>query len=170
KGVGYVTKLDVWSRQLQEVRLVKCIIMRDSFVKINTIHQKRPELVRNPKGVVFHQDNARPHTSLGTRQKLLQQDYSQDLSHHQTFARFALSKILQEEKPLIFISSSIWISLLPRKTRTFLKRKVVSKVLCHLLRKKHMNLLANSIRSKDRCMWIYLYFCGIISSNFAVLY
>ncbi|XP_025163175.1 histone-lysine N-methyltransferase SETMAR-like, partial [Harpegnathos saltator] len=33
------------------------------------IDEKRPELA-NRKGVVFHQDNARPHTSLTTRQKL----------------------------------------------------------------------------------------------------
>ncbi|XP_025155848.1 histone-lysine N-methyltransferase SETMAR-like [Harpegnathos saltator] len=33
------------------------------------IFQKRPELV-NRRGIVFHQDNARPHTSIVTRQKL----------------------------------------------------------------------------------------------------
>ncbi|XP_012060168.1 PREDICTED: histone-lysine N-methyltransferase SETMAR-like [Atta cephalotes] len=35
------------------------------------IEQKRPEIA-NQKGVVFHQDNARPHVSLITRQKLLE--------------------------------------------------------------------------------------------------
>lgn len=35
-----------------------------------SIKNKRPELA-NRKGVVFHQDNARPHTSLVTRNKLL---------------------------------------------------------------------------------------------------
>jgi len=33
------------------------------------IESKRPELI-NRRGVVFHHDNARPHTSLMTRQKL----------------------------------------------------------------------------------------------------
>ena len=35
------------------------------------LDEKRPELV-NRKHIVFHQDNARPHVSLMTRQKLLQ--------------------------------------------------------------------------------------------------
>lgn len=40
--------------------------------KLNAaIAEKRPELV-NRKGVIFHQDNARPHTSLVTRQKLME--------------------------------------------------------------------------------------------------
>jgi len=38
--------------------------------KLNgAINEKRPALVYQ-KGVIFHQDNARPHTSLVTRQKL----------------------------------------------------------------------------------------------------
>ena len=35
------------------------------------LDEKRPELV-NTKCIIFHQDNARPHVSLVTRQKLLQ--------------------------------------------------------------------------------------------------
>ena len=39
--------------------------------KLNAgVQEKRPELV-NHKGVIFHYDNATPHTSLATRQKLL---------------------------------------------------------------------------------------------------
>ena len=35
------------------------------------IEEKRPELATR-KGVIFHQDNARPHTSLVTRKRLLE--------------------------------------------------------------------------------------------------
>ncbi|GFW66536.1 histone-lysine N-methyltransferase SETMAR [Trichonephila clavipes] len=43
--------------------------------KLNdALQQKRSDLI-NRKGVVFHQDNARPHTSLVTRQKLLQLEW-----------------------------------------------------------------------------------------------
>ena len=37
----------------------------------NALDEKRPELV-NRKRIIFHQDNASPHVSLMTRQKLLQ--------------------------------------------------------------------------------------------------
>lgn len=62
------------------------------------IDQKRPELA-NRKGIVFHHDNARPHTSLATRQKLKEFDwevlpqppYSPDLAP----SDFHLFKFLQ---------------------------------------------------------------------------
>ncbi|XP_035222849.1 histone-lysine N-methyltransferase SETMAR-like [Stegodyphus dumicola] len=52
--------------------------------KLNdALKQKRPELT-NRKGVVFHQDNARPHTSLVTRQKLLQLEW--DILQHPPYS------------------------------------------------------------------------------------
>ena len=48
--------LDVYCRQLNKLNAA--------------VKEKRPELV-NRKGVIFHSDNATPHTSLATRQKLL---------------------------------------------------------------------------------------------------
>ena len=47
---------DVYCRQLNKLNAA--------------VKEKRPELV-NHKGVIFHHDNATPHTSLVTRQKLL---------------------------------------------------------------------------------------------------
>ena len=47
---------DVYCRQLNKLNA--------------SVKEKRSELV-NLKGVIFHNDNATPHTSLATRQKLL---------------------------------------------------------------------------------------------------
>jgi len=47
------------------------------------IDEKRPKL-SNRHGVVFHQDNARPHISLTTRQKLLQ--FGWDVLPHPPFS------------------------------------------------------------------------------------
>ncbi|GFY24239.1 mariner Mos1 transposase [Trichonephila clavipes] len=72
--------------------------------KLNdALQQKRSELI-NRKGVVFHQDNARPHTSLVTRQKLLQLEwdtmphppYSPDLAPSVNYLFRSLQKFLDE--------------------------------------------------------------------------
>ncbi|KAK6062057.1 hypothetical protein COOONC_00272 [Cooperia oncophora] len=106
KQLGYVQKLDTWvPHELKERHLTQRINNCDLLKK-----QKRPELT-NRKGVVFHHDNARPHTSLATRQKLLElgwdvlphPPYSPDLApsdyfyivlslHHQITFCFALYK------------------------------------------------------------------------------
>ena len=46
-------------------------VYRRQLNRLNpAVNEKRPELV-NRKGLIFHHDNATPHTSLATRQKLL---------------------------------------------------------------------------------------------------
>lgn len=100
KRMKLVKKLDIWvPHDLKEIHLTKRINACDLHLRRNesdpfellprnqtinsdvycqqldrlntAINEKRPELVHR-KGVIFHQDNARPHTSLVTRQKLLE--------------------------------------------------------------------------------------------------
>ena len=53
-------------------RTINSVVYIQQLTKLNNaIEEKRPELT-NRKGVVFHHSNARPHTSLVTRQKLLE--------------------------------------------------------------------------------------------------
>ncbi|GFX87766.1 mariner transposase [Trichonephila clavipes] len=52
---GQTLNSDIYCQQLDRLKLV--------------IDQKWPELA-NRRGIVLHQDNARPHTSVVTRQKL----------------------------------------------------------------------------------------------------
>ncbi|GFV25146.1 histone-lysine N-methyltransferase SETMAR [Trichonephila clavipes] len=67
----------------------------------DALQQKRSELI-NRKGVVFHQDNARPHTSLVTCQKFLQLErdtmphppYSPDLAPSDYYLFRSLQKFL----------------------------------------------------------------------------
>ena len=84
---------DVYCEQLQKLS--------------DAIAQKCPELI-NRKGVMFYYDNARPHTSLITRQKLLQHGWNvlphpcivQTL-HHQTSISFAPCKTFWMIKRLL---------------------------------------------------------------------
>ncbi|XP_014614689.1 PREDICTED: histone-lysine N-methyltransferase SETMAR-like [Polistes canadensis] len=93
KRVGLVKKLDIWVlHDLKEIHLTqlwwdwKGLVYFELLPRYQTINsevycrqldklnaavkEKRPELV-NRKSVTFQQDNARPHTSLATRKKLM---------------------------------------------------------------------------------------------------
>ena len=62
----------VYFELLPSNRMINSDIYCLQLMKLEeTIKEKRPELA-NRKGIVFHHDNARPHTSLATRTKLLE--------------------------------------------------------------------------------------------------
>lgn len=69
------------------------------------IDQKRPELA-NRKGVVFQQDNVRPHTSIATRQKLrelglevlVHPPYSPDLASSDYHLFLSMQNFLSDKK------------------------------------------------------------------------
>ncbi|KAG6797842.1 Ammar1 transposase [Apis mellifera caucasica] len=60
----------VYFELLPPNRTINSVVYIEQLTKLNNaVEEKRPELT-NRKGVVFHHVNARPHTSLVTRQKL----------------------------------------------------------------------------------------------------
>ena len=60
----------VYYENLEPGQTVDSVLYCQQLTRLQEgIQKKRPEFV-NRKGVVFHYDNARPHTSLMTRQKL----------------------------------------------------------------------------------------------------
>lgn len=88
---GQTLNSDLYCQQLDRLKLA--------------IDQKRPELA-NRRGVVFHQDNARPHTSIVTRQKLrelgwevlMHPPYSPDLAPSDFHLFLALQNFLSDKK------------------------------------------------------------------------
>ncbi|GFY11470.1 histone-lysine N-methyltransferase SETMAR [Trichonephila clavipes] len=88
---GQILNSDIYCQQLDHLKLA--------------IDQKRPELV-NRRGVVFHQDNARPHTSVVTRLKLwelgwevlMHPPYSLDLVPSKYHLFLALQNLLSDKK------------------------------------------------------------------------
>ncbi|KAJ4432389.1 hypothetical protein ANN_21008, partial [Periplaneta americana] len=75
------------SATLSQVWFNQCYLLILPFVHAKpaqvALREERLELV-NTEGVVFHQDNARPHTSMATRQKLL--DFDWDVLPHPLFS------------------------------------------------------------------------------------
>ncbi|KAL6420427.1 hypothetical protein ACFW04_014434 [Cataglyphis niger] len=88
---GQTLNSDLYCQQLDRLKIA--------------IDQKRPELA-NRRGVVFHQDNARPHTSTVTRQKLrelgwevlMHPPYSPDLAPSDYHLFLALQNFFNDKK------------------------------------------------------------------------
>ena len=84
--------------------MIHCCLIEQLTKLNNAVEEKRPELT-NRKGVVFHHDNARPHTSLVTRQKLLElgwdvllhPPYSPDLAPSDYFLFRSLQNFLNDK-------------------------------------------------------------------------
>ena len=96
------------------------------------LDEKHPELI-NRKLIIFHQDNARPHVSLMTKQKLLelgwevliQLPYSPDIAPSD-FHYLGLYKILLMEKMSIPWKTvkGTWNSSLLKKIKSFRKMEL----------------------------------------------
>ena len=95
----------VYFELLPPNRTINSVVYIEQLTKLNdAVEEKRPELT-NRKGVVFHRDDARPHTSLITRQKLLElgwdvlphPPYSPDLAPSDYFLFRSLQNSLNDK-------------------------------------------------------------------------
>ena len=102
---GGIGKGIVYFELLPPNRTINSVVYIEQLTKLNNVvEEKRPELT-NRKGVVFHHDNARRHTSLVTRQKLLElgwdvlphPPYSPDLAPSDYFLFRSLQNSLNDE-------------------------------------------------------------------------
>ena len=120
----------VYFELLPPNRTINSVVYIEQLTKLNNaIEEKRPELT-NRKGVVFHHDNARPHTSLVTRQKLLElgwdilphPPYSLDLALFDWSFCFDLYKTpwMVKISIMMMISNRIWFNFLLIETRSFM--------------------------------------------------
>ena len=96
------------------------------------LDEKRPELV-NRKRIIFHQDNARPHVSLMTRQKLLQLGwevlihplYSPDIAPSDFYLSWSLQNLLMEKISIPWKTvKGTWNSSLLKKIKSFGKMEL----------------------------------------------
>ncbi|GFX68701.1 mariner Mos1 transposase [Trichonephila clavipes] len=113
-SVWWDYNLFVYFELLPPNRTINSDVYIEQLTKINNaVEEKRPELT-NRKGDVFHHDNARTHTSLVTRQKLLElgwdvlphPPYSPDLAPSDYFLFRSLQNSLNEIKISILMMMS----------------------------------------------------------------
>ena len=117
----------VYYELLPRGRTINSEVYCQQLTKLNeSLQRSRPELV-NRKGVIFHHDNARPHTSLMTCQKLLDLGWNSchtcliaPTLHHQITICSTPCKIPLMVKPsqTTMMSKVTWISSLAPATRT----------------------------------------------------
>ena len=103
---------DVYCRQLNKLNAA--------------VKEKRPELLVNRKGVIFHPDNVTPHTSLATLQKLLRLSwevmlhppYSPDLTQSDYYLFRSLQNSLNGK-------NRTWFSFFDDKDQKFYERGIM---------------------------------------------
>ena len=124
--------------------------------EIKQVEEKRPELTN--RKVVFHHDNARPHTSLVTLQKLLElgwdilphPPYSLDLAPSDYFLFRSLQNFLNGKN---FNNDDIKFSFLLIKTRSFMN---VGLWCCLKDGKRSLIKMGNALQNKvpwKNCLW-----------------
>ena len=126
-GIGRVSSI------MSSFRKTKRLIPTSTAPELKAaLDEKRPELV-NRKRIIFHQDNARPHVSLMTRQKLLQLGwevlihplYSPDIAPSDFYLSWSLQNLLMEKISIPWKTvKGTWNSSLLKKIKSFGKMEL----------------------------------------------